>query len=143
MKLFLIAALLLFTESNSWLTSLDAANETARKENKLILLNFSGSDWCAPCIKLKRQVFETELFKEYATQNLVLLNADFPRMKKNRQAKELIQHNESLAARYNREGKFPYTLLLDAKGNVKKIWDGYGDQKADKFISEIKKALEK
>lgn len=143
MKLFLIATLLLVTESNTWLTSFDSAKEASRKDGKFILLNFSGSDWCAPCIKLKRNVFLSEVFETFAEQNLVLLNADFPRMKKNQLSREQIRHNEALAIRYNREGKFPYTVLLDAQGNIKKIWDGYGDQSADKFVSEIKQAVGK
>lgn len=137
MKLILISMLLLFSPSPEWMTSFDEAKATASKENKMILLNFSGSDWCAPCIKMKRDVFESGIFKQYADQHLVLLRADFPRMKKNQPSKEQIQRNEALAEKYNPQGKFPRTVLLDASGKVIKEWDGYANQSPDNFVAEL------
>ncbi|GEO04360.1 hypothetical protein AAE02nite_20240 [Adhaeribacter aerolatus] len=66
----------------TWLTNLEKAKTEAKAKQKLILLNFSGSDWCVPCIKLERGIFETEAFKKYAADKLVLVKADFPRQKK-------------------------------------------------------------
>src|SRR5688572_7513602 len=90
----------------------EAAKTIAQENHKYILLNFSGSDWCAPCIKMKQEVFENEDFLDIAEKQLVLIRADFPRVKKNQLSKEQQKHNEVLAEKYNPTGKFPYTLLL-------------------------------
>lgn len=137
MKLVLVYLLIMLSVSNEWLPNFDAAKEKAVKENKYILLNFSGSDWCAPCIKMKKEVFESEAFLTRADTQLVLVRADFPRSKKNQLSPEQVKHNEALAEKYNPLGKFPYTLLLDAKGSVIKEWDGYVFSSQDKFIAEL------
>lgn len=141
MKTILISILFILSFTPEWLTNFDAAKETAAKENKYILLNFSGSDWCGPCIKLKKEVFESDAFSELAQSKLVLLRADFPRSKKNQLPKEQIKHNEMLADKYNPAGKFPFTLLLSADGKVIKEWDGYVFAGQDKFIEELKQAI--
>lgn len=141
MKTILIGILVVFTLTPEWLTNLDHAKETAQKEHKYILLNFSGSDWCAPCIKLKQEVFGNEAFGNLAQDKLVLLRADFPRQKKNQLSKEQTAHNEMLAEKYNPAGKFPYTVLLSAEGKVIKSWDGYVFATQDKFIEELKLAI--
>ena len=141
MKLLFVALLLSITTSAEWITNFETAKATALKEDKYILLNFSGSDWCAPCIKLKQEVFENETFLTLAQEKLVLLRADFPRAKKNQLAAELKKHNEALAEKYNPEGKFPLTLLLDSNGKIIKKWDGYVFASQDKFIDEINKAV--
>jgi len=141
MKILFVSLLLAVTTSVDWLTDFKTAKATASAENKYILLNFSGSDWCAPCIKLKKEVFESESFAAIAEKKLVLLHADFPRAKKNQLSKELTKHNEALAEKYNPEGKFPLTLLLDFNGNVIKEWDGYVFASQDKFIADLNRAL--
>lgn len=99
-----------------WLTSFEQAQILATEEQKPILLVFSGSDWCRPCIQLDREVFQDSSFLAFAESELVLLKADFPRNKKNRLPKELKEHNERLAERYNPKGEFPLIILLDASG---------------------------
>ena len=138
-----VLAMVLITTmiSGEWLHDFQVAKDKATAENKYILLNFSGSDWCGPCIKLKKEVFENESFISLAEEKLVLLNADFPRSKKNQLTKEQTQRNEALAEKYNPNGKFPFTLLLDANGKILKEWDGYVFASQDKFIEEIKNAL--
>ena len=121
-----------------WETDFSKAKTQANQEKKYILLNFSGSDWCGPCIRLHDQVFESPVFKEYASSNLVLLNADFPRMKKNQLSREQQQKNEALADRYNSQGSFPLTLLLTADGDVVKSWEGFPNESPEQFIQEIK-----
>jgi len=111
-----------FTE---WQPDFETAKKLAKTEHKLILLNFSGSDWCGPCIKMKTEIFDNVDFKALADTALVLVNADFPRNKRNQPPKEQQQHNELLAERYNHEGKFPLTLLLTANGTVLKSWEGF------------------
>jgi thioredoxin-related protein len=138
----LIATILLFTLlEGEWLTNFDEAKQKATIENKYILLNFSGSDWCGPCIKMKKEVFESEEFLSISNQQLVLVRADFPRSKKNQLSKEQSKHNEALAEKYNPNGKFPYTLLLTNTGEVLREWDGYVFESQSKVIGEIKSAL--
>ena len=69
--------------AQEWQTDFDTAKEIASKENRPIVLVFQGSDWCAPCIKLDKQVFSTETFQLYAKDHFVMLEADFPKKKKN------------------------------------------------------------
>jgi len=124
-----------------WNLNFDEATKQAKDENKVILLNFAGSDWCAPCIKLTREVFDQSEFLDYAKENLVLVRADFPRLKKNQLSKEQVKHNEALADKYNSQGKFPLTLLVDAEGRVIHEWDGYQSVTPAEFISQINKFL--
>lgn len=139
--LFLIAAVWMVSLAPEWLTDFEIAKETAAKEHRYILLNFSGSDWCAPCIKLKNEVFESESFAVIANEKLVLLHADFPRQKKNQLSKAQTSHNEMLAEKYNPSGQFPLTLLLSADGKVIKAWDGYVFASQEKFIEGLREAI--
>ena len=106
-----------------------------------MLINFSGSDWCIPCIKMDKEVFQSSTFETFAAEELVLLKADFPRLKKNKLPQELTAQNEILAARYNPEGKFPFTLLVAPDGHVIKSWEGFGIKNADEFITDIKNTV--
>ncbi len=124
-----------------WETDFENAKKKAEKEHKLILLNFSGSDWCIPCIKLTKQVFETITFQSFADSSLVLINANFPRLKKNQLPKDLQKKNDKLADKYNPKGIFPYTLLLDADGKVIKSWEGLPDLTAEQFVGHVKELV--
>lgn len=143
MKTVLSLLLLLSLSGQPWLTNWEQAQEKATQENKIILLNFSGSDWCAPCIKMKKEVFESEPFLSIAEKELILIRADFPRSKKNQLTNQQTEHNEKLAEKYNPNGKFPLTLLIDTKGKVIKEWDGYVFASQDKFLTELKEVLAK
>lgn len=103
----------------------------------MILLNFSGSDWCGPCIRLHKEIFNSEAFAAYAKDQLVLLNADFPRLKKNQLAKSRQLQNNKLADEYNAGGAFPLTLLLDANGKIIKRWEGLPNETPEAFVKEI------
>ena len=98
-----------------WLTSLAAAKAEAARRKVPILADFSGSDWCGWCMKLDKEVFSTDVFKKYASENLVLLLVDFPRQKP--QSDETIKQNKDLAEKFGIEG-FPTILLLDAEGKL-------------------------
>jgi thioredoxin-related protein len=111
--------------SPGWGLDMEQAKTEAKAEHKLILLYFSGSDWCGPCIKLKKDIYESEEFGAFANEHLVLVKADFPRQKKNQLDKKQTQHNEILAEKYNNKGKFPFSVLINADGKVLKEWDGY------------------
>lgn len=112
--------------------------EKAKTEHKKVLLYFSGSDWCAPCIKFKKFIVNTEEFQNYASSNLVIYNADFPRLSKNKLAKEVEKENDGLADKYNNKGQFPLILLLDENGVVLKKWEEYPKESIAEFIEKLK-----
>lgn len=120
-----------------WQTDFEAAKKIAKEKDRLILLNFSGSDWCGPCIRLRKEIFDGNAFSQMADSALVLVNADFPRNKKNQLSKEQQKHNEALADQYNPQGKFPFTLLLTAEGKVVRSWDGFPTD-SKQFIEQVK-----
>lgn len=137
----LFASLLFFTVNSDWGTDLTKAKQQASTEHKYILLNFSGSDWCGPCIRMHKEIFESEGFRTLAADKLVLVNADFPRLKKNQLSKELQKSNEVLADQYNPEGIFPLTVLLNAEGKVIKNWEGFPQGTPENFLSQLKSAM--
>jgi len=117
-----IALLLLLVASigysQNWQTDFNQATAEANAQNKPIVLVFSGSDWCAPCIKLDKNIWQSETFKEYAAKNYILERADFPKKKQNELTAELKKHNQELAEKYNQEGIFPLVVVLDSKGKI-------------------------
>lgn len=121
-----------------WQPDFETAKQIARENHKLILLNFSGSDWCGPCMRLHKEIFENGVFSKMSDTSLVMVNADFPRNKKNQLDGQVRKQNEALADKYNPEGKFPFTLLLDANGKVITSWDGLPGGKAEQFTDQIK-----
>jgi len=140
-SLFLFVALN-FVPPPQWHSNMKEARELARKEHRYILLNFSGSDWCGPCILLRKEIFDAPVFSAMADTSLVLVNADFPRMKKNQLPKDEQQANDRLADKYNPQGKFPLTLLLTAEGRVLKQWDGNPGGKPADFSRQVQAAID-
>jgi thioredoxin-related protein len=136
----LLIAFYVLLASSEWLMDFNKAQQEAAQNHKVILLNFSGSDWCIPCIRLRKDVFESPAFSAFADSALILANADFPRQKKNRLPEELVKQNDALAEKYNPTGLFPLTLLLTADGIIIKSWEGNPGLKADDFINEIRNA---
>lgn len=116
--------------SNKWIESFDDAVSESKRTGKPILANFTGSDWCGYCVKLKKEVFSTPQFKSWAIENVVLLDLDFPRSTE--QASWLKQQNRQLKDRYQIRG-YPTVLLLSPSGSVMgKL--GYMND-ADKWIA--------
>jgi protein disulfide-isomerase len=103
-------------EKATWYVDFADAKKFAKDENKMLLMDFTGSDWCGWCIKLDREVFSTSEFSEYAAKNLVLLKLDFP--KKSQLPEALQKQNQSLAQEYDIEG-FPTVIVLNSQ--AKKI----------------------
>jgi thioredoxin-related protein len=134
--LFILSSFLI--SGISWQTDITKAKQLAISEHKNILLNFSGSDWCGPCIHLEKDIFENKAFSDYADGHLVLLNADFPRLKKHQLSDEQQKMNDQLADIYNKDGIFPLTLLLSPEGKVLKKWEGFPRVSADEFTNEVK-----
>lgn len=114
MKCFYVLCALLFTNFCFSQTFEDALKQ-ASKENKNIILVFAGSDWCAPCIKLDKEVFQTEAFQKEKT-NWVFYKADF--LKKSKLAAAIKKENSQLADTFNQEGYFPLVVLLDSTGKI-------------------------
>ncbi len=124
-----------------WLGNMHEAMNKAQKEHRHILLNFSGSDWCGPCILLRKEVFDAPAFGAFADSALVLVNADFPRMRKHQLTKEQQQENDRLADQYNPQGKFPMTLLLDDHGKVLQQWEGNPSLSPEAFSASIRSII--
>ena len=119
----------------TWLTDFHRAQAEVKAGKKLLLLNFTGSDWCLWCVKLEREVFLQPEFQNYAKDNLVLMTVDFPRGKP--QSAEVRRQNEELAAKYSIEG-FPTIIVLNGDG--KRVGElGYMAGGAPAFLSELKK----
>ena len=117
----------------TWLTNFETAQARARSEKKLLLIEFTGSDWCPPCIMLGRQVFSQPEFKDYAAQHLVLLEVDFPRTKE--LSAEQRAANEKLAEQFGIDG-FPTVIILDSSG--RKIGElGYMPGGPKPFIAAV------
>jgi len=114
-KLSLIFLFLTFSTSLSaqnWEKDWATTTKKASAENKKIVLVFSGSDWCIPCIKLEKEIWENKNFIDYANKSLVLYRADFPKRKKNQLPTEKSNENNNLASLYNPKGYFPWVQVL-------------------------------
>lgn len=146
-KTFPILALvlvLLATVANAveWRTDYDKALADAKVSNKYILLDFNGSDWCGPCIEMKKVIFSKPAFLTYASKNLVLVDVDYPRKKKLPAA--VTKQNERLAKQYDIERSgYPTIVLLDPSGKVLDRLEGYGGETPADMIAWVEKAKKK
>jgi thioredoxin-related protein len=123
----------------NWLTDLPKAQAQAKTEQKLVMLDFTGSDWCGWCIKLNKEVFSQPEFADYAKKNLVLVEVDFPRSKP--QSAELKKANAALQDKYKVEG-YPTIIVLNGEG--KKVGElGYQPGGPKAFIAELDKLKKK
>jgi thioredoxin-related protein len=123
-----------------WLTDLPKALDLAKAQNKVVLVEFTGSDWCPPCKALHKNVMTSPEFQAYAEKNLVLVEADFPHHKA--QSDELQKANKALADKFGLEG-FPTVVVLDAKGRQLSKTVGYDGGKPGAFIAELEKVRTK
>jgi protein disulfide-isomerase len=120
----------------NWETDFDAALAKAKKENKLVFINFTGSDWCGWCKKLDAEVLSTPEFKEFAAKNLVLLYVDFPAKKELSAAQK--KANEELKKKYGVRG-FPTIVVLNGQGD--KVYEKVGFMAGvDKWLAALKEA---
>jgi thiol-disulfide isomerase/thioredoxin len=119
---------------SSWGTELPAALNRARSENKMVLLDFTGSDWCSWCIKFDHDVLSTDKFTGYAKSKLVLVKLDFPSHKK--QDAALKQANEQLSQRFSVDG-YPTFVLLNSAGKELGRQVGYLKGGPNAFIAEL------
>ena len=123
-------------EESGWLTDYKMAQQEAKTNNKFLLLNFTGSDWCGWCKKFDKEVLLQPEFKDFARDNLVIVELDFPRGKP--QTPELRKQNRELAQQYEIVG-FPTIVVLSADGQ--KLWryDGYFPDGPTAFIAQLQK----
>ena len=137
--LFLFLSLSSTHADNSWKTDLEAALAEAKSQNRYVLVDFTGSDWCGWCIKLDKEVFSQEAFKRFAADNLILVEIDFPR--KASQSKELKAKNKKLAEKYGIRG-FPTILVLSPDGGlVGKT--GYKAGGAEAYVAHLEEIVKK
>ena len=119
-----------------WQSDYSKALAMAKSQNKRVLLDFTGSDWCGPCIQLRKQVFSRPEFRAYADKNLVLVEIDYPQRKQ--QSAELKKQNEKLSQQYGIEEKgFPTLVVLDPAGKVIRESTGYDGETTASFIAWI------
>ncbi len=143
MRNIIIAISVLFLTAShgsaqEWLTNFEDAKNIASEENKNIILVFSGSDWCAPCIKLEKQILDTQEFRQSARDHYILVKADFPRKKKNQLSQAMQAQNKKLAEIYNKHGGFPMVVVLDKTG--KKLGEtGYKKMTPNSYLSILNK----
>jgi disulfide reductase len=121
---------------STWLSDYKKAQQEAKASNKYLLLDFTGSDWCGWCKRLEKEILSQSQFENYARENLVLLEVDFPRAKP--QSPELRKQNQELAQQYQIEG-FPTIVVLNGDGQ--KLWqyDGYFPDGLAAFIAQLEK----
>ncbi len=112
----LFFATVLSVNAQEWMTDLEEAKKVATEQNLKILVSFQGSDWCAPCIKLDKEILSSDAFITYATDHFVMVKADFPRRKKNKLSDTQQEKNNQLAEKYNQQGHFPLVVMLDKNG---------------------------
>lgn len=106
-------------EKLNWLTDLPKAQAQAKQEGKMVLMDFTGSDWCSWCMKLDKEIFQTPEFADYAKEHLVLVEVDFP--KKKPQSQELQKANEALEKRYKIE-QYPTVIVLNKRERKSGNW---------------------
>ncbi|MCX7819775.1 MAG: thioredoxin family protein [Kiritimatiellae bacterium] len=125
--------------ATGWEDDFEKAIERAQKENKYVLVDFSGSDWCGWCIKLDEEVFSKKAFKDYANENLVLVLLDFPRRKE--LPKKTREQNEALLKKFGVRG-FPTVLILNPKGE-EVARTGYKPGGAEAYVEHLKELIGK
>ncbi|HZV33138.1 MAG TPA: thioredoxin family protein [Verrucomicrobiae bacterium] len=123
-----------------WMTDLPKALAKAKADKKMVLMDFTGSDWCPGCIELHKKVLATPEFEKYADKNLVLVVVDFPQKKE--QTEELKKANQALLGKYNVDG-FPTVIVLDKDGAQVSKMDGYEGDSPQDFIAKLDKLKQK
>ena len=121
----------------AWLTDLAAAKKQAAEEKKPILMFFTGSDWCGWCKKLHEDVLDKKEFQDFAKENVILLELDFPNSKP--QSDALKKQNKELGDKFDVDG-YP-TMILVASDGEKEITRTVGYDK--ELVSKLKKAVKK
>jgi protein disulfide-isomerase len=126
-----------FAAEGQWMTDLAKAQEKAKAEKKMVLVDFTGSDWCPPCKALHKNVLSSDDFLAYAKDNLVLVEIDFPRAKP--QSDEVKKANKELAKKHDISG-YPTVIVFDSQGKELTKQVGYdGKSTGADFVARLKK----
>jgi len=147
LTLLLISSITAFSQESTWLSSYEEAAKISKETNKPILANFTGSDWCGWCKVLNKEVFKTDEFKTWASENVVLLVLDFPKRKKLSEAQKI--QNYTLQKAFGVRGYPTIILFNPGKGKDPKKdmvalgKTGYVKGGASKWIASIAPALSK
>lgn len=142
-SLFLLTTILIGcskggTKDNlDWQDNLETALQKAKEENKAVLVNFTGSDWCIWCQRLSNEVFSQNEFEDYADENLILVRLDFP--KNIEQSAETKMYNSQIAQRYGVQG-FPTILLFNSQGKMV-LQTGYQPGGPVSYVNHLKSYL--
>ena len=121
-----------------WQTNYEQALATAKETHKCVLLDFNGSDWCGPCIAMKKAVFSKPAFLNYAQKNLILVDVDYPRHKK--LPDKTIKQNERLLQQYEIERSgYPTVILLSPDGKILGQLEGYSGERPADMIAWIER----
>lgn len=126
-----------YANLEGWSTDLEKALEQAKKEKKNVLVEFTGSDWCPPCIAMRKNVFSKKEFVDAASKDFILVELDFPKADK-----ALKKKNDPYAKQYNIEG-FPTVILLDPEGKEFTRFFASEHPTTEKFLAHLKAALQK
>jgi protein disulfide-isomerase len=123
---------------SEWQTDYEQALANAKAAKKCVLLDFTGSDWCGPCIQMKKVVFSKEAFLNYARENLVLVEIDYPRVKV--LSEKVAKQNERLMHQYDIEKSgYPTVILLNPDGKILGQLEGYGGERPADIIAWVEK----
>jgi thioredoxin-related protein len=133
-----VAGLLVATAASAaeWTEDYASALAKAKKEHKLLLLNFTGSDWCPWCKRIDKEVFDTKKFEEFASEKLVLVTLDYPRQRT--LSKETVDQNAALQKKYGVEG-FPTIIVLSPNERVVFKQEGYKEGGPEAFLEQFPK----
>jgi protein disulfide-isomerase len=123
--------------ADGWMTDFEKAKAKAKADNKYMLVDFSGSDWCSWCVKLDKEVFSKKVFQEYAKDNLVLLLVDWP--KRTPDSKEVQAKSKPIMEKYGIQS-FPTVLILSPDGKTL-AKTGYQDGGPEAYVEHIKKLI--
>jgi thioredoxin-related protein len=132
--LFTLGTLPAFAGKSGWDDDYSKALAEAAKDKKMVLLDFTGSDWCGYCIKLDDQVFSKPPFKQLAREHLVLVKLDFPRGK--RLPKKTQEQNAELKTKFGIRG-YPTVVLVDAEGKEQARWVGFNSNLVDELKAKL------
>ena len=124
------------TFSQDWTYNFNEAVQESKKSDKLVMLVFQGSDWCAPCIKLEKKIWQSEQFKTYSKESLVIVKLDKQRKKANQLADFQKEHNNKMAEKFNTNGYFPLVVILNNKEEILDRF-GYENWSPETYIKRI------
>ena len=131
-------ALASMAQAGDFLTDFETAKKKAAKEDKPLLVKFTGSDWCLPCMKLDKEVFSKKDFKKAVEKDFVVVILDFPRKKE--LPAEQTKANKEVAKKYGLNS-YPTVMLMDQKGKVFKSMSGYGGGGVKPYLKVLKDSL--